>query len=107
VGIWAGSIMPNRFLSTYVRWRGGIPPKRRLLSVRSLARLIRDAGFSSIQIQLPDIPDAQRQYLNISMKGLIGLYQVGKNLPISRQLLLLIGPMFHAMAQKPKFTHSP
>jgi ubiquinone/menaquinone biosynthesis C-methylase UbiE/uncharacterized protein YbaR (Trm112 family) len=101
VGIWAGSLLPKPVLSTYVRWQGGIPPKRRLLSARSLAKLIHSAGFRANRIQLPEVSDGQRRHLGKAMNLLVNLYQTAKNLPISRQLLFFIGPLLHAVAEKP------
>jgi ubiquinone/menaquinone biosynthesis C-methylase UbiE len=101
-GMWAGSFMPSRLLSAYVRFIGGIPPVRRLLSANSLARLIRDAGFSLIGIELPNISEGQFKYQKRALRILIKLYQIATNLPICRQALKWIGPLLHATAQKPR-----
>ena len=101
VGIWAGGFVPDRWLAAYVQWKGGIPPKRRLLSAGSLARLIREAGFCRPRILLPDVPSGQRSHFGKGMKVLIDLYHIAKRLPLSQQLLLWIGPILHAVAEKP------
>jgi 2-polyprenyl-3-methyl-5-hydroxy-6-metoxy-1,4-benzoquinol methylase/uncharacterized protein YbaR (Trm112 family) len=100
VGIWGGGILPERWLAAYVERRGGIPPKRRLLSARSLAALIHQTGFSQPQVMLPDIANDQRDYFGRGMQVMIDVYQTAKRLPVSRQCLELIGPLLHAVAEK-------
>jgi ubiquinone/menaquinone biosynthesis C-methylase UbiE/uncharacterized protein YbaR (Trm112 family) len=100
VGIWTGSILPERWLAAYVRRQGGIPPKRHLLSARELSAMIRAAGFGSPRVMLPDISNAQRNHFGRGMQVLIDLYQAAKQAPIGRQCLQLIGPLLHAVAEK-------
>ncbi len=99
-GIWAGGMLPKRWLAAYVERQGGIPPKRHLLSSRSLSAMIREAGFGSPRVMLPDIPNGQRSHFGKSTQLLIDLYQAAKRLPLSRQCLELIGPLLHAVAEK-------
>lgn len=106
-GIWAGGFLPNRWVAAYVRWQGGIPPKRRLLSARSLSGLIQEVGFSPPRVLLPDVPPAQRDHFGRSMKLLIDLYHAAKRLPVSRQILHWIGPLLHAVAENPRFPSYP
>jgi len=100
VGIWGGGILPERWLASYVERQGGIPPKRRLLSARSLSALIRRAGFGAPRVMLPDIANGQRDYFGKGMQMMIDVYQTAKRLPVSRQCLELIGPVLHAVAEK-------
>ncbi|MGH9902732.1 MAG: class I SAM-dependent methyltransferase, partial [Pyrinomonadaceae bacterium] len=100
-GIWAGGLLPERWLAAYVRRQGGIPPKRRLLSARSLARLIREAGFGSPRVMLSDVSAGQRSYFGKGMRLMIDLYNLARTLPVSRQLLRWTGPLLHAVAAKP------
>jgi len=104
VGIWAGGYLPERWLAAYVRWQGGNPPKRRLLSAASLSILIREAGFSPPRISLPDVPPGQRNHLGRGMNLLIDFYHTAKRLPFSRQLLYWAGPLLHAVSEKPGVT---
>jgi SAM-dependent methyltransferase len=101
VGIWAGGYLPNRLLAWYVKRQGGIPPKRRLLSAGSLSRLIRESGFCSPQVMLPDVPRGQRNHFKRGIRLLIDVYQIARRLPMSRHLLRVIGPLLHAVSQKP------
>lgn len=99
-GIWGGGFLPERWLAAYVRRQGGIPPKRHLLSARSLAAMIRQAGFGSPRVMLPNIPNGQRGQFGKSTQLLINIYQTAKRLPVSRQCLELVGPLLHAVAEK-------
>jgi SAM-dependent methyltransferase len=101
MGLWAGGFLPDRWLAAYVRWQGGIPPKRRLLSARSLNRLLREAAFSPPWVYLPNVSAAQRNQFGKGLRCLIDLYHVSRRLPVSRQLLRWVGPLLHAVAQKP------
>jgi SAM-dependent methyltransferase len=101
MGLWAGGYLPDRWVAAYVRWQGGIPPKRRLLSPRSLTRLLREAAFRLLKVYLPDVPPAQRSQFGKGLRCLIDLYQIAKGLPLSRQVCRWIGPSLHAVAQKP------
>lgn len=100
VGVWGGGLLPERWLAAYVERHGGIPPKRRLLSARSLSALIHQAGFGQPQVMLPDIANGQRDYFGKGMQLMIDVYQTAKRLPVSRQCLELIGPLLHAVAEK-------
>jgi SAM-dependent methyltransferase len=99
-GILAGGYLPDRWLAAYVRRQGGIPPKRRLLSYRSLGRLIRQTGFSSVTTYLPDVPAGQAKNFSGPIKAMIDFYHLVKRVPGGRQLLLWIGPLLHTVAVK-------
>ena len=100
-GIWAGGYLPERWVAAYVRRRGGIPPKRNLLSPRLLSRAIREAGFHPPRIELPAVPAGQRSHFGKGMQALIDMYLLAKRLPVSRQILRGIGPLLHCVAAKP------
>jgi ubiquinone/menaquinone biosynthesis C-methylase UbiE len=99
-GIWCGGFLPDSWIAAYVSRQGGIPPKRSLLSARSLSRAIKKAGFRPRQIRLPDVPAGQSTHFGKRMRLLIDLYHVAKQLPVSRELLHWVGPLFHCIAQK-------
>lgn len=100
VGLWSGSLLPDRWLAAYVRRQGGIPPKRHLLSARKLSAMIRQAGFAPPRVMLPDISKQQRSNFGTGAQLLIDLYQTAKQVPLSRQALQLVGPLLHAVAAK-------
>ena len=59
-GIWGGGYLPKPIVDSYVRGLGGIPPKRRLLSQKALAKLLRETGFLDTGVAVPTIPEGQR-----------------------------------------------
>jgi len=99
-GLWAGGVLPRRWVDAHVIRQGGIPPRRHLLSARMLSLLLSDAGFSVYAQTLPDVTAAQREVQTRLVKHLIRLYQLAKRLPGSRSALKLVGPAFYTMAQK-------
>jgi SAM-dependent methyltransferase len=100
-GVWAGGYWPERLLAAYVRRSGGIPPRRRLLSARSLPRLLREAGFAQPRIWPADVSDEQRRHFGRMTRFLIDGYRLGTRLPGVRQFLHWTGPLFHAVAFRP------
>ncbi len=102
VGLWAGGLLPERWVAAYVRRRGGIPPKRHLLSARSLSKAIQKAGFDPPQLQLPDVPRGQSKHFGKHVLLLIDLYHIAKRLPLSRAALRWIGPVLHAITHTSK-----
>jgi SAM-dependent methyltransferase/uncharacterized protein YbaR (Trm112 family) len=100
-GILAGGYLPDRWTAQIIQRRGGIPPRRRLLSAASLPALLAQAGFMHPIIALPDIPEGQRVHFSTGLRLAVDLYHRVKGLPIFRQLLRWIGPALYAVAQKP------
>ena len=100
VGIWGGSLLPTKWLAAIVRRQGGIPPQRHLLSAGSLTRLFRKAGLRRIQFLLPQIPEQQRNMYGVMMRWIIDLYNALGAIPISRNIMLAIGPILQAIAFK-------
>ena len=101
-GIWAGGWLPQSWTAALVRRQGGIPPVRNLLSFVSLRRLLRGAKFENVRVYLPQVPRAQRAHFSRMVRALMAAYDVARRLPLSRFLLLWIGPMLHAVAQSPE-----
>jgi SAM-dependent methyltransferase len=99
-GIWGAGWLPRRVLDERVRRRGGIPPKRTLLSAPALARLLRGAGFARPRLSLPTFPPEQRAHFPPVVRGAVAAYHVAARLPLSRQALFLVGPKFYAAAEK-------
>jgi len=102
MGVPAGGYWPKRWQAAYARRQGAIPPKRNLLSKRSLVRLTSAAGFSQARLLLPQISEAQRRQASRPVKHLADLYQALQKLPLSHRLLFLIGPALLAVARKPE-----
>ncbi|HEU4370444.1 MAG TPA: methyltransferase domain-containing protein [Methylomirabilota bacterium] len=102
VGLWGGGLLPPAWLAAYARRQGAVPPQRRLLSAPGLRRLLEHAGFARPRVLLPDIPAELRGRFAWPVRALVGLYQAAKRVPLSRSLLRWIGPLLHAVAQRPR-----
>jgi hypothetical protein len=100
-GVWGGSWFPERWTAAIVRRQGGIPPKRKLFSAAGLRRSIRAAGFSRPALSLPDVPEGQRKMFTGAARVAVNGYRLARRLPLSAQILRLIGPVLHAVATKP------
>jgi SAM-dependent methyltransferase/uncharacterized protein YbaR (Trm112 family) len=103
-GIWAGGWMPDGALAWWVRRRGGIPPKRRLLSRGGVQRALAGAGFERTRIFVPHVPAAQRDGFGAALRRIIDGYNAATRTAVGRALLLRIGPLLHAVARKPAGT---
>jgi ubiquinone/menaquinone biosynthesis C-methylase UbiE/uncharacterized protein YbaR (Trm112 family) len=101
INLWAGGYLPERWIAAYARRQKAIPPKRNLLSARSLLRLIRNSGFESIQVTVPAIAKAQAEQLPGIFRGLVKVYNVSRSAPVSGSIFRSIGPLLQATAQKP------
>jgi SAM-dependent methyltransferase len=100
-GLPAGGWLPETLTAAYVRWRGGRPPERRLLSAGDLRRSLRAEGLDSVRIGVPDVPAAQRAGFGPAARRLIDGYHVFRKMPLGRQLLERVGPLLDAVARKP------
>lgn len=97
-GLPAGGWLPDAVVATYVRAKGGIPPKRHLLSRGTLRSLLEEAGFIARTIYPPRIPEAQRIQLPRVGRAVVRAYNAVLPVPGFRQLLQAIGPLIHAVA---------
>lgn len=100
-GVWAGSWLPKGIVAWIVRRQGGIPPKRKLLSAGGVRGLLLGGGFADVRVTVPDIAEGQRSHFSGLMRVAIDGYRLARRLPISRQLLRVIGPLLHAVGRKP------
>jgi len=99
-GVWGGSWLPQRVTAAIVRRQGGIPPKRNLLSAAALRRSIRAAGFNRPTVMLPDVPEGQRKMFTGLARVAVNGYRLARRLPVSAQILRVVGPVIHAVAIK-------
>jgi len=99
-GIWGGSLLPLSWTQAIVHRQGGLPPQRRLLSAGWLRRLLREAGFRDVRVFLPGVP-ADRGHFPLAIRAAMLAYDAASRMPVARQLLHLVGPIFHAVARKP------
>lgn len=101
VGLPAGGYLPDRWIAAYIRRRGGVPPRRRLLSAGSLRRLLEEAGFRGISIGLPRLGEARREALSGPLRLAAAAYGFALELAPARALLRRIGPLLSARAVRP------
>ncbi|MCL4522700.1 MAG: methyltransferase domain-containing protein [Acidobacteria bacterium] len=99
-GIPAGSWLPKKWTDAIVVRQGALPPVRRLLSRGALERALREAGFADVRTYLPEFPKEQSALFSAGMRAVVGIYHSCLRLPVARQLLTMVGPMFHAVAMK-------
>jgi SAM-dependent methyltransferase/uncharacterized protein YbaR (Trm112 family) len=101
VGVWGAGLLPERLLGWYVRRTGGIPPRRQLLSVGGLERLLRSTGYADIRVFLPDVGADQRARFGGVTRMAIDGYHLVKRLPVGGPVLRAIGPLLDAVATRP------
>lgn len=100
-GLPAGGWFPNSVVAAYVRAKGGIPPQRTLFSRSGLRRLLERSGLTVRAIYPPMIPTSVRRTLSAPARTLVSAYNALARLPFARQVVERIGPLLHAVAQKP------
>jgi ubiquinone/menaquinone biosynthesis C-methylase UbiE/uncharacterized protein YbaR (Trm112 family) len=100
-GIWAVGWRSASSVEERVKRGGGIPPKRTLLSARTLRQMLRESGFTGVQLGLPRFPAAQRAQFPPPLRAIAAAYGVATRLPVLRQALFAIGPKFMATARRP------
>jgi ubiquinone/menaquinone biosynthesis C-methylase UbiE/uncharacterized protein YbaR (Trm112 family) len=98
--IWAGSWLPERVTAWLVARSGGLPPKRHLLSARSLRRLLASSGFTDIRIDLPGVPAGQRAHFPAPLRAAMTGYELARGLPFSRAILRAVGPILQSVARR-------
>jgi len=99
-GIWGGSLLPLSWTHAMVRRQGGLPPQRRLLSAGQLRRLLQATGFSTHRIFLPSIPAPYLLRSPFLMRTGMQMYNLLRQVPVARNLLQAVCPLFHAAARK-------
>lgn len=99
-GIWAVGWLPKRVTDARVRRGGGIPPVRSMLGARALGAKMRRAGFDAVRLALPTFPAEQQASFPPLVRRLVAGYHLASRLPLSRQLLFLLGPKLLATGSR-------
>ncbi|NIV10088.1 MAG: methyltransferase domain-containing protein [Aliifodinibius sp.] len=99
-GVIAGGYLPESWTASYIERQGGIPPKRNLLTVRSLQALLRQSKFVFKDLKIPNLSQEQIQHYEGAFKFLAQLYRMIIKLPLSKWIMLRIGPLILAIARK-------
>jgi len=100
VGLPAGGYLPNGVIATYVRRKGGIPPRRQLQSLGSLRRLLDEAGFEGISVWAPEVPAQQVQGFGTAVRTGVRVYNRILGLGPARFVFNRIGPLLHLVARR-------
>ncbi len=101
VQLWAGGYLPERWIASYARRQKAIPPKRNLLSARSLKRLLLESGFESCRLSVPRIGEEQSKHLPAILQKIVSLYNISRNGVAAGPIFRAIGPLLQAVARKP------
>ena len=98
-GAWAGSL--GAWMPAYVRirraWRAWPPP---CLSAGQARRLAREAGFASIEVEAPGIPEVWARSRPAWQRALIAAYGSAQTIPPTRSLLRAFGPLWQLRATR-------
>ena len=97
VDIWGVGFVPRRWADAYVRWRGGTGYEHHhCLSVGELARAMRDAGFSDLQVCAAQLLTADRSRLGLAGRAASPIYQWARSAPLVSVPLSWISPVLEA-----------
>ena len=92
--------MPDTVIARYATSRGMVPPKRRLVGVGDVRRLLGASGFAVDRIAPPEIAAAQRQNASAAMRLMIDAYLLASGGALGRQVMSLIGPTLVVAARR-------
>lgn len=103
-GLWGVGYLPAALRGRYVTARRGIDTLRFLSmqSPGSLARALRQVGFTAVETRPMAVPADRGAGLGPAKRSLIGLYRLLRELPVARWPLLRLGPVFEILAQRPR-----
>lgn len=101
LGVPAGGWWPSSWLAAYARRHAALPPQRHLFSAGTVRKLLTAAGFKDIRLALPDVAASQRRAMPGAMGAAADVYQAAKGVPGLRELLLAVGPLLLATAERP------
>lgn len=100
VWVWGVGYIPAPLRDRYVRWRKGVSfGPIRPVSYPRLRRLLAQDGVSS-RISVPPLRQTSHRALPPWQVTLLRLYNALTRTPGIRNVLLLVGPMLHAVARK-------
>jgi SAM-dependent methyltransferase len=100
VRLWGVGLLPRRLAEPYVQaLRKTSYAHVRLLSARSLSRLLRQHGLEP-QIVTPVVPDATQGLYSGPELALVRAYNRVRDEPLARPLLRAVGPFFHVFGHK-------
>jgi SAM-dependent methyltransferase len=100
IGLPLGGWLGENLVRQYARWRGMVPPRRHLLSRRTVQFLLRTAGLRERVVMPTPIADAQREGASAMVQmGVDGYRWLSRNAG-GRQFLCAIGPTLLVVAER-------
>lgn len=101
VRLWGVGMLPRRLGRAYVERRRGVKyDDIETLSIFALRRLVRATG-GSWKVTAPEIAAPVRSTYSPVLRRIIDAYHFVRRVPILRQIVLLITPLFHAVVTRP------
>ena len=94
------SPMPRAVVDAVARFRGVLPPRRTLLGVGTLSRLLAAAGFTEVRIQGPDLPAGAFAGAPRWLRPAIAAYARLRSVPITAPLALRLAPLLVVSARR-------
>ena len=100
VRLWGLGWLPRRWMPAYVRWRRGAAWPPPCLSTGEARRLAFEAGFESIEVEPPSIPEGWARSRSAAQKRLIAAYAMARRVEGARALLRAFGPLWQLRATR-------
>ena len=100
IGVPAGGLLPQGVVNTIAKQKMARPPLRHFFTFGSLARLLRRSGFTRVRTEIPAVSDGQRAQFGAFGNRAASWYNALRARPITRQLLMAVGPMLHGTAER-------
>jgi ubiquinone/menaquinone biosynthesis C-methylase UbiE len=101
VRLWGVGFLPRRLAEPFVQaFRHTSYSHVRLLSARSLARLLGDRGLDA-EIVTPAVPDSSLALYSGAELSLVRAYNSVRTEPLAGPVLRAVGPFFHVFGRKP------
>ena len=100
LGLPAGGLLPSSVANAWARWRGALPPARRLLSRGRLTRLLKQGGFREASFAVPAISTTQSEGWGPVLRGAALAYEIARKTRAAAPLLAVVGPTIIASARK-------
>lgn len=100
VYLWGVGFLPRKLMGLYVMLMKGVEyENKRLLSYFELKKMFRK--FKNVKFSFPDIDDSSMKQLGAWERFQVAVYRKIRCIGVFREFLLLFGPMYYVLGQKP------
>jgi len=101
VRVWGVGFVPRALASRYVRLVRGIPYLNiRILSCFEVRRMVLRAGLPTWSMSSPYLAECEQQTLSGPARRIARLYNLLREVPVFRHLLLAVGPFLQVVGRK-------